>query len=184
MNESQVQTTIATESRNDVHATGRLVRSIRNKFHDGTVRRFLFIQAVAFWIGGFTFYGSVVIPTGIKVLGGHVRQGFITQQVTGWLNLAGLVALPIILWNTLAIWSTRGRWTRWTLAATWAFMAAVQLELFLLHPALDRLLDQHTREILDYDRFDLLHRIYLISSSIQWAAGILHVWCAVAGKES
>jgi len=173
----------AKERKTGIHVAVRLVRSIHKKFHDGTVRRFLFVQAVAFWIGGFTFYGSVVIPIGIKVLGGHVRQGFITQQVTGWLNLAGLVALPILLWNALAVWSTRGRWVRWTLAATWGFMAAVQVELFLLHPALDRLLDQQAREILDYDRFDMLHRIYLISSSVQWAAGILHVWCAVAGTE-
>ena len=161
----------------------RPIHLLRDKFRDGTVRRFLFITAVAFWLGGFTFYGSVVIPSGMKVLGGHVKQGFITQQVTGWLNISGAVALPILLWNTLAIWSTRGKWARWTLTATWIVMAMVQVELFLLHPALDRLLDPQAREVLDYDRFDMLHRIYLVSSTAQWAAGLLHVWGAVAGRE-
>jgi hypothetical protein len=162
----------------------RLVSLTRERFRNGTVRRFAFVAAVAFWIGGFTFYGSVVIPTGIKVLHGHVAQGFITQQVTGWLNLSGAIALPILLWNTKAIWPARGRWARWTLVATWVVMAAVQVELFLLHPALDRLLDPEAREVLDYDHFDMLHRVYLMSSTAQWAAGVLHVWCAVAGKET
>jgi hypothetical protein len=162
----------------------RHVNPLLAKFKDGTVRRFLFVSAVAFWLGGFTFYGSVVIPTGIKVLHGHVKQGFITRQVTEWLNVSGAIALPILLWNTLAIWSARGPRTRCILVATWAAMAAVQVELFLLHPALDRLLDPQAREVLDYGRFDMLHRLYLTSSTIQWAAGLLHVWCAVAGKES
>lgn len=161
-----------------------LVISLRERLRDGTVRRFLFVSAVAFWLGGFTFYGSVVIPSGMKVLHGHVKQGFITQQVTGWLNLSGAVALPILLWNTLAIWSARGAWARWALAVTWAVMVVVQAELFLLHPSLDRLLDPQARAVLDYDRFDLLHRVYLTSSTAQWAAGLLHVWCAVAGKET
>ena len=161
----------------------RPIHLLRHKFRDGTVRRFLFITAVAFWLGGFTFYGSVVIPSGMKVLGGHVKQGFITQEVTGWLNISAAVALPILLWNTLAIWSARERWARWTLTATWIVMAMVQVELFMLHPALDRLLDPQAREVLDYEHFDMLHRIYLVSSTAQWAAGLLHVWCAVAGRE-
>ncbi len=161
-----------------------LASLVREKFCDGTVRRFLFVAAVAFWLGGFTFYGAVVIPIGIKVLHGHVRQGFITQQVTGWLNVSSVVALPILLWNTLAIWSSRGPSAKWTLAATWLMMSVVQVELFLLHPALDRLLDSEAREILDFDRFEMLHRIYLGSSTAQWIAGMLHLWCAVAGGDS
>ena len=161
----------------------RAVLLMQRRFTDGTVRRFLFVMAVAFWLGGFTFYASVVVPTGMKVLGGHVKQGFITQQVTGWLNLSGAVALPILFWNTLAIWSARGRCARWTLAVTLVTMSLVQVELFLLHPAMDRLLDPQAREVLDYNRFDTLHWIYLMSSTIQWVAGLLHVWSAVAGKD-
>jgi len=148
----------------------------------GTFRRFLFVAAVAFWLGGFTFYTSVVVHIGGRSLG-SVRQGFIKQRVTEWLNVAGAIALPLILWNTIAIWRARGRALRFALAATWVVMALVQVELFALHPMMDRLLDPASKHVLDYDRFDRLHYVYLMSSTVQWAAGLLHVWCAVAGSE-
>jgi hypothetical protein len=156
---------------------------IVKKFSDGTVRRFLFVAAVAFWLGGFMFYGGVVIEVGAKVLGSHRKQGFITQQVTDCLNVAGAVALPIILWNAMAVWGMRGRLARFLLAATWVTMAAIQIELFALHPVMDRLLDAKARTILDDERFDALHVVYLTSSTVQWAAGVIHVWCAVGAKE-
>ena len=149
----------------------------------GPIRRFLFIAAVAFWLGGFTFYTSVVIPVGTHTLG-SVRQGFITQQVTGWLNVAGAVALPLVFWNMAAVWRARGRAMRFALAATWVVMAVVEIELFVLHPMMDRLLDLRAKHVLDYGRFDHLHYIYLMSSTVQWAVGLIHVWCAGAGRES
>lgn len=66
----------------------------------------------------------------------------------------------------VSIWSIRGRLTRWGLAATWAVMVAAQVELFLLHPALDHLLDVRAREVIDFDHFDWLHRVYLTSSTL------------------
>lgn len=137
----------------------------------------MFVAAVAFWLGGFTFYGGVVIPVGIKVLGSHLRQGFITQQVTAWLNVIGTFALSILLWNTLAIWRVRERVLRIGLASTWVAMVLIQIELFIMHPMLDRLIDAHARAILDEDRFGFLHRVYLISSTAQWVAGLIHTWC-------
>jgi hypothetical protein len=158
------------------------VRSfVLTPFRDGTVRRFLFVSAVAFWLGGFTFYSGVVIHVGHRVLGSALRQGFVTQRVTDWLNLAGVAALAVMLWNVWAVWPAKGRLVRVLLLATWIGMAAVQAELFALHPVMDRLLDAQARQVLDYDRFDALHRVYLLSASAQWAAGVLHVWCAVAG---
>src|SRR5260370_29138158 len=56
-----------------------LFKLLVGKFADGTVRRFLFFAAVAFWLGGFSFYGGVVIEVGSRVLGSHLKQGFITQ---------------------------------------------------------------------------------------------------------
>ena len=149
------------------------------KLCDGTLRRFLFFWAVAFWLGGFMFYGGVVIDAGAKALGSHRRQGFITQQVTNRLNQAGAVALPLMLWNVTGIWRHRRRSTRVFLAITWLTMAAVQIELFLLHPMMDRLLDTKARAILDDAQFIRLHVVYLTSSTVQWLAGLVHVWCAV-----
>ena len=160
------------------------MKSLAGIAREGTVRRFLFVAAVAFWMGGFTFYTSVVIPAGHRVLGGQLRQGFITQRVTGRLNVAGAVALPVMLWNTCSAWRVRGRVPRRFLAVTWLVMALVQIELFALHPLMDRLLDAGARSVLDSDRFGTLHSVYVSSSTLQWAAGMLHVWCALAGKET
>jgi hypothetical protein len=143
-----------------------------------TVREFLYVAAVAVWLGGFTFYGAVVIPVGMKVLGGHVRQGFITQRVTGQLNWIGVVALAILLWQAAVIWPMRGRLARWGLALSMVMMIVIQAGLFVMHPMLDQLLDTDARVILDEPRFRGLHRYYLMASTVQWGAGLLFVWCA------
>ena len=56
------------------------------------MRRFLVILAIGFWLGGFTFYASVVIHTGHRVFGSRLEVGFLTQQVTRWLNVSSVVA--------------------------------------------------------------------------------------------
>src|SRR5436190_16665061 len=58
--------------------------------------RFACLAALAFWMGGFTFYALVVIPTGNRLLG-SIQQGLLTQQVTHWMNLIGLLALMLLL---------------------------------------------------------------------------------------
>lgn len=140
--------------------------------------RFLVIAAIAFWLGGFTFYSGVAIPIGVEVLGTHKAVGFITQRVTNWLNVSGVIALTILLANTLALWKGRGKLPRNTLLATWIAMAMIEVELIALHPVMDRLLTSRpVREILNPDRFDLLHHLYLISTTVQWVFGMIHVWC-------
>jgi len=153
-----------------------LARSFRNGA--SAARRFLVIAAIAFWLGGFTFYSGVAIPMGVEVLGTHKAVGFITQRVTHWLNIAGVVALSILLINLLLGWRQAGPKLRRVLLITWLIMAAVEVELFIMHPMLDRLLTTvPVREILDEDRFDLLHRAYLWSTTGQWVVGVIHVWC-------
>jgi hypothetical protein len=150
-------------------------------------RRFIVIAAIAFWLGGFTFYAGVAVPMGVEVLGTHKAVGFITQRVTHWLNIAGVFALSILLANLLIGWRPAGKRLRRMLLFTFAVMAAIEIELFILHPVLDRLLiTQPVREILDVDRFDTWHRVYLISSSFQWFFGVLHVWAIslLWGKET
>jgi uncharacterized membrane protein YcfT len=140
-----------------------------------STQRFLVIAAIAFWLGGFTFYSGVAIPMGVEVLGGHRTVGFITERVTNWLNVAGVVTLAILLWNIIAVRASAGKLLRIMLIATWVLMLAIELELIFLHPVMDRLLVPHAREILNEDRFDLLHHVYLISSSVQWFVGVVHV---------
>src|SRR5207247_5841896 len=75
-------------------------------------RRFLVIVALGFWLGGFAFYAGVVIHTGHRVFGGMRETGFLTQQVTGWLNVSGVAALTILFWNALANWKCQGDWLK------------------------------------------------------------------------
>ena len=72
-------------------------------------RTFLVVAAIAFWLGGFTFYAGVAIPMGVEVLGGHRTVGFITDGVTNWLNVAGVIALTIFAWNAWLGWRLYGR---------------------------------------------------------------------------
>ena len=157
---------------------GRSRAPSRLRAYAPALRRFLAIAAIAWWLGGFTFYTGVAVPVGAQVLGSHKLFGFVTEHVTHWLNVGGVIALLILLWNTALSWKSPGKWVRNTLLITWLLMAAIEIELIVLHPVMDRLLTMHPyRMILDQERFDLLHRVYLFSSSVQWGIGLLHVWC-------
>ena len=147
----------------------------------GIIRRFFLMAAIGFWIGGFTFYASVAVPVGMEVLGSHLRQGFITQQVSRWLNISAIFALAIFAWNAMAVWGRIGKRAKFILAGSLTIMIAIQVELFILHPYLDRLLDVSAHKIIgDSDQFDMLHNVYLTSTTVQWAFSLLHVLCIAA----
>jgi len=142
------------------------------------LRRFLVLTALFFWQGGFTFYASVVVPVGQQVFG-HLRQGFVTRQVTVYLNLAGGVALLILFWDLLAArdsaaWRRRGRWLMW------AGLFVTLLSLFWLHARLDEQLVIKGRIIRDAEVFYPLHRLYLWISTVQWACGLLYILLSLA----
>src|SRR5262245_43561069 len=107
------------------------------------LRRFAVLVALMFWLGGFTFYAAVVVPIGQEELG-HEQQGFLTRQVTNYLNISGLVALLPLAWDVAATKDTspRRRWGRWLAWAAMVFLLAV---LFWLHPHLDAFLDLEAR---------------------------------------
>ena len=147
------------------------------------VRRFCVLATMMFWQGGFTFYAAVVVPIGAEVLGGHLEQGFVTQQVSNYLNLAGGVALLVLAWE-LTTQADPMRWRRRCRWIAWAVMVAALAVLLWLHIRLDTLVDPEQQVILDHDVFVPLHRLYLYVSTLQWLAGLamlvlcLHVWGA------
>ncbi len=143
------------------------------------IRRFLVAAALGLWLGGFTFYSAVVIHVGTDVLGDHRQVGFITQRVSNWLNLIGAVALVLAFWNMAAIWRMAARGTRAVLGATWLVMAISLAALVVLHRSLDGVLNTNLQEIVNYDEFLWLHGAYLAVSTVQWGAGLLHVFCLV-----
>jgi hypothetical protein len=139
---------------------------------------------LALWMGGFTFYAEIVIPTATKVLGSGRHVGFITQQVTHWLNLIGIIALTVFLWNLLAEWRGQSARRRLAFALAWATMVLSHTGLFAVHPLIDRLLDPQTHTIRDYDHFETLHTIYLTFATAQWVAALIYLWLSLRAWRS
>jgi hypothetical protein len=133
-------------------------------------RRFLVLAAVSFWLGGFTFYASVVVPIGQHVLGSHLRQGLITQQVTHYLNLSGAIALLVFAWDNWA--TSRLRLARWL---TWLGMLGPLPVLVWLHGRLDARFDTENWGLVDPAVFRSDHRWYLWISAVQWGFGLAYL---------
>lgn len=133
--------------------------------------RFLVVAALMFWQGGFTFYSAVVVPIGQEMFG--KRQGFLTREVTDYLNLSGAVAL-LLLAADVAVVRDRAarRWLRW---AAWGVMAAGLALLVWLHPHMDQYLDLEATRIVDRRGFRFVHRWYLWTSTVQWGAAIVYI---------
>ncbi|HZZ82342.1 MAG TPA: hypothetical protein VFE62_27840 [Gemmataceae bacterium] len=136
------------------------------------IRRCLVVAAMMFWQGGFTFYASVVVPIGSKVLGSHAAQGMVTRHVVVYLHIAGAAALALLVWdlvsaNDIARWRRLARW------GLWASIGFALIAQFWLHWYMDALLATGTSP--DPERFYSLHRWYLMISSGQWAASLILV---------
>jgi hypothetical protein len=144
------------------------------------IRRMLLLCLLMFWLGGFTFYASVVVPVGTEVLQSAREQGRITQPVTNWLNLSGAVALAVWAWDLAAQPApTRGRQVvRWLV---WLALVATLAVLVGLHPALDALFDPDHARVLDRAAFRTRHRWYLWVSTAQWACGIVLSFLTLRG---
>lgn len=145
------------------------------------LRRLLVLVALMFWLGGFTFYASVVVPIGADVLGSAAEQGWITRQVTLWLNVSGGVTLVLWAWDLAAEPSSPHalQRLRWLL---WLVLLGTLLALLWLHGLLEQHLDPEARRIVGRAAFRSLHRWYLWINTVQWAAGLvligltLHTW--------
>jgi hypothetical protein len=135
-----------------------------------TLRRFVLLAALLFWLGGFVFYTAVVVPIGTEELG-SLQQGFITRRVTRTLNLSAAIALAVLLWDLLrhdpSAWRRRLRWS------CWFGMVLALITLFYNHAYLDRLLDADTMTVRDRRAFYLAHRAYLWLSTVQWGFGVV-----------
>jgi hypothetical protein len=132
--------------------------------------RILFLLLYALWQGGFMFYGAVVVPVGAHVLGSETEQGFVTQEVTQWLNACGAVALAGWLGILLAE-QRRARVSR-SSVILWCGLLVSLLVLVIVHERMDKLLDAETHSVLEPEPFYAHHRVYLIVSTLQWLGAI------------
>lgn len=142
-------------------------------------RRFLVVQALLLWQGGFLFYSGVVVPIGTDVLGSAAAQGAITARVTDALNVCGAVGLAVAGWDLARARDpvrrrTAARWWCWSVAAV------CQFALFVLHVILDSLMDPgRTHVVVPASSFRPFHRMYLWASTIQWFVCLPLVWWAL-----
>ncbi len=140
--------------------------------------RMLALWALAFWLGGFTFYSAVVIPVLHDRLGSPLETGLVTQRVTDALNLLGVATITlgwlVILFEEPSQQSATGR-RRWVMRAL-AVTTVCLVILMALHRVLDRRLDAAERH-----GFYPLHRLYLWVSTVQWVANLslLTCWASV-----
>jgi len=135
--------------------------------------RSLAVTAHAVWLGGFTFYSGVVLWA-VHDEYGSLDAGRITQRVTDWLNAIGVGA--VVLWWAVA-WldRTRGpRLARRILPGLLALTTALLGFLIVDHLVLDRRFEVHGLSGF-YDH----HRVYLLASTVQWAANLLIIPAAL-----
>jgi hypothetical protein len=139
-----------------------------------TLRRFLVVQALLLWQGGFLFYASFVVPAGTQLLGA-AGQGAITARVTDVLNVIGFVSLAVL---ALELGCTRDPNRRRTARRWWIWAVALVCQglLVYLHLLLDALMDDDRRRVLIGTAFHPLHGAYLWVSTVQWVAGLLLAW--------
>lgn len=143
------------------------------------LRRYLYVLMFAWWMGGLTFYAVIVIPTAAHVLGKHRDVGFITRQVTLWLNLTGIIPLLVFLWNLVADQRLALGWRRGLFIGTGLAMATVQVALFVAHAWLGGILDPARHRILDPDTFRFRHGLYETLVTILWLAALCNAWLSL-----
>ncbi len=133
------------------------------------------IIALSIWWGAFTFYAGIVVPLGMRVLGSHTEMGFITQQVTIYLNVFSLI---IFLLYAYCLHNEAFTENKLVEEITAISLIGFQLLLFLLHYYQTDLLDFENHKIVNRENFYLLHRIYLIVEALIWL-----VVCLLIGRE-
>ena len=139
------------------------------------LRRFLVVQLLLLWQGGFLFYTAGVVPVGTRVLGSAAAQGAITARVTDTLNVIGVIALAGLALDLIFARnpSRRRAVCRWS---AWLLAVACQGLLFYLHLRLESHMDDERRYVTTLTQFYPLHRVYLWTSTVQWAACLLLTW--------
>jgi hypothetical protein len=147
-----------------------------------TLHRLILLVALMFWQGGFMFYGSVVISVGAQVLGSESEQGFVTQSVTNYLNIAGAVCLTI--WG-IVLWRDKATRLGWTL---WLGLVLSLAALAILHGRMDQRLEFDSHAVTGQG-FYTLHRAYLTISTTEWLTALallgltMHRWGQVDRRE-
>src|SRR4051794_38398841 len=104
------------------------------------VLRFLCWFSLAVWVGGFTFYSTVVIE-GLPDAIGRTETGSITQRVTDAINATGVAALAVWWLAVVVERSTGPPRIRRARLALLAASTGILVFLVILHQVMDRRLE-------------------------------------------
>jgi hypothetical protein len=138
------------------------------------IARVLLAWLMAVWLGGFTFYSTVVIPIIHEQLGDPLQTGLITQHATDVLNLIG-VATVFVGWLLTAKARTfcPGGIPYPRISLALLFTTTVSLVFLVgLHRLLDAMLESSQLR-----GFYPWHRVYLWVSTAQWLVNMGLVAC-------
>ena len=97
-----------------------------------------------------------------------LRSGFITRQISWWLNIAGLVTIGLM---GLYLCFQRS----WILILSLVAVAVTHGFLMYRHSQLEALLDPAAMSVLDPQRFAVLHENYEFLSGCQWLAAMIYL---------
>jgi len=134
--------------------------------------QYLAVGAVAMWLGGFTFYASVVIDIGADVVG-HFDQGYITQRATRALDTIAAVMLVFV---AIDIWLHRKHLARSIMGLrllAFVIMLISVILLFVLHDKLDALIDPQMMKRPPRELFRPLHSHYRKAVTFLWCAAVV-----------
>ena len=138
------------------------------------LRRFAVVCGLGLWIGGTTLYTGFVIRIGHRLIPGG-KFGQVTRDVTGVLQIIGLITVGVLLVNLLADAKAGRPFVRWGSRATWLVCALTLAVQFALRSTMLGLMDSPAR-----DRFESAHESYEMMTAIQWGAAMLHGGCVLA----
>ena len=106
----------------------------------------LLLALIALWWGGFTFYASFVVPTGMQILGDHTKMGMITQSVTNYLNGIGTITLLLTFVISITNFAPEKSFLR-KLGWEWFCLVSLQAFLYYFHNTLSTMILLDNQEI-------------------------------------
>jgi hypothetical protein len=138
------------------------------------LRRYLVVQVLLLWQGGFLFYSAFVVPAGTRLLGA-VGQGAITARVTDVLNAIGVLGVAVFALDLSLTRDPNPRRVacRWW---TWGVAMLCQGLLIYLHLLLVAFMDDDRKRIVVRAAFRPVHVTYLWTCTVQWVACLLLAW--------